>query len=154
MPHYLTTIELPFPVPHVFAFFLRPANVAALSPPEPRLELVEGPELLTLGARVTWKGRRWGVAYRIVTEVTALETDARLVEEQRQGPLRKWQLTRRFEATPQGTRLTEEIEFEPPGGLLGFAVTAGTIEQDLDAAYAHRDRRLPELLAVSRSPDR
>ncbi len=151
MPQIVNVIELPLPVADVFAFFLRPANVLALSPPELHLELVDGPDLLAQGKRVTWKGRRWGIAYRIVTEVTTLETDALIVEEQRQGPLRKWSLTRRFEAIPQGTRLTEEIAFEPPGGLLGLTVTASAIEQDLETAFAHRARKLPELLGFTQA---
>jgi ligand-binding SRPBCC domain-containing protein len=146
MPQVLKVIELPIPVADVFGFFLRPANLLALAPPELRLELVEGPDLLELGARLTWKGRRWGIAYRLVTEVVALEPDGLIAEEQRQGPFRRWVVSRRFEATADGTRLTEQIDFEPPGGLLGLTITAQAIEQELEAAFTHRARKLPELL--------
>jgi ligand-binding SRPBCC domain-containing protein len=149
MPQLRNCLEVALPVPDVFGFFLRPANVLALSPPELRLELTEGPELMQFGTRLTWKGRRWGIAYRIVTEVVALEANALIVEEQQQGPLRKWRHVRRFEPIPQGTRLTEEIDFEPPGGLLGLTVTARTIEQELETAFAHRAAKLPQLLGLA-----
>ena len=48
--------------------------------------LVEGPEQLSLGSRITVQGRRWGIPQRIVSEVTAFEPNVRFVDEQRQGP--------------------------------------------------------------------
>jgi len=146
MPHVETSILLTRPPPEVFAFFLRPANLLALAPPDLHLQLVEGPELIQSGARLTWKARRWGISQRIVTEITTLEPEKLLIEEQREGPLRKFIRTLRFEEAPEGTRLTEMINFEPPGGLIGLVVTAGMIQGDLETAAAHRDRKLRELL--------
>ena len=42
----------------VFDFLARPANVVRVSPPDLHLRLVEGPERIELGSRITWKGRR------------------------------------------------------------------------------------------------
>jgi ligand-binding SRPBCC domain-containing protein len=148
MPQFESSLTVPRPPAEVFAFFLRPRNLLALAPPDMHLELLEGPDLLQAGARLSWKTRRLGISQRIVTEITALEPGTLLVEEQREGPLRKFIRTLRFEEVPEGTRVTEVIDFEPPGGLLGFVVTAGWIEQDLRAAAAHRDRKLRELLAA------
>jgi ligand-binding SRPBCC domain-containing protein len=146
MPQFQSSLTLTRPPSEVFAFFLRPANLLALAPPELHLQLVEGPEFLQPGARLTWKVRRWGISQRIVTEITALEPAKLLIEEQRQGPLRQFTRTLRFEEVSEGTRLTETIDFEPPGGLIGLVVTAGKIQADLEAAAAHRDHKLGELL--------
>ncbi len=144
MPQLDNAILVACPPAEVFAFFLVPANLLALAPPDLHLQLVEGPERLELGARLTWKARRWGLTQRLVTEVAAFVPDTLLVEEQRQGPLRKWVHTRRFESVPEGTRLSERVEFEPPGGLLGLTVTARAIERELDAVFAHRAAKLRE----------
>jgi ligand-binding SRPBCC domain-containing protein len=146
MPQIQSSMTLTQPRSEVFAFFLRPANLLALAPPGMNLDLVEGPELIQPGARLTWKARRWGISQRIVTEITALEPAKLLVEEQRTGPLRQFIRTLRFEEVPEGTRLTETIDFESPGGVIGLVVTAGMIQGDLEAAAAHRDRKLRELL--------
>ena len=146
MPHFESSLILTRPVTEVFAFFLRPANRLALAQPDMHLELLEGPEVLELGARMTWKLRRMGIPQRIVTEITTLEPDRLLIEEQREGTLRKLIRTLRFEEVPEGTRVTEAIDFEPPGGLLGFVVTAGMIQRDLESAMAYRDQKLKELL--------
>ncbi len=144
MPRVEQSTLVPGAVADVFDFFLRPANQLTLAPPEMRLELVEGPECLALGSRVTWKGRRWGIPYTVVVEVTELQPGVLLAERQIQAPMHKWEHVRRFESVADGTRLTEVIDFEPPGGLLGLIVSARTIERELEAAFAHRALKLRE----------
>jgi len=150
MPTFETEHRLPRPVAEVFEFFLRPANLPRLAPPELQLRVEEGPALLVLGSRVTVTGRRRGVPQRIISEVTALEPGARLVVEQRAGPFRRWVHLHRFAAVPGGTRVAERIEFEPPGGLLGLVVTAAVVEAELRWAFEYRAKVLKELLSVTR----
>jgi ligand-binding SRPBCC domain-containing protein len=94
------------------------------------------------------QARRWGLSRRLTSEVTTLEPDALIVEEQRVGPFRAWKHTQRFEALPDGgTRLRDAIDYEPPGGLLGLTLTAPAVERELAGAFAHRNGKLVELLA-------
>jgi ligand-binding SRPBCC domain-containing protein len=79
--------------------------------------------------------------------VTAFEEGALLVEEQREGPIHRWQHTRPFEPREGGTRVTEAIEYEPPGGMLGLLLTAEAVEADLSRAYAWRAGKVIELLS-------
>jgi ligand-binding SRPBCC domain-containing protein len=146
MPRFESVMSFSRPVAEVFDFFLRPANQARLSPPELHLLLVEGPERLQLGSSLTWKGRRWGVPQRVVSKVTALEPDALLVVEQQEGPFARWAHAQRFEATPAGTRVTDQIDYEPPGGLLGLTVTADRVGRDLEWLFAYRVQQLRGLL--------
>src|SRR5262249_50066389 len=136
----------PRPLEEVFAFFRDPANLVRVSPPELHMELVEGPESLEAGARVVIRGRRWGIPQRIISEVTAFEPNVAFTDVQVEGPFRKWSHTHRFAAVPGGTRVEDEIEYEPPGGLLGFVVTAGMIERDLTWIFEYRTKKLAELL--------
>ena len=147
MPTFETTADYPAPAPAVFRLLRRSAVLALLAPPEMHLQLQDGPEKLTLGARLTLCGRRWGVPQRVVSEVTAFTEDALLVLEQRQGPFRRSIHTHRLHALPNGgTRLDERIHFEPPGGVLGLTVTAAFIERELAALFAFRRQKLAELL--------
>jgi ligand-binding SRPBCC domain-containing protein len=144
MPRHVNTVEIPRPVADVFDFLARPANLQRLAPPELRLELVEGPDRLELGSVLHWKARRMGVSQMLVHEVTAFEEGVRIVEEQRRGPLRRWVFAHRFEPSQAGTRLTEEIDYEPPGGPLGLLVGAEAIRQDLETLFAYREKQLRE----------
>jgi ligand-binding SRPBCC domain-containing protein len=145
MHTFETTLVLPAPVERVFDFFRQPRNRLLLAPPDLNLELVEAPEELGPGARVIVKGRRWGMAHRVGSEVTEWRPGECIVEEQREGPFRRWTHTQRFETVPEGTRLSDRIEFEPPRGMLGLVLTAAAVERDLKAMFAHRGDRLREI---------
>ena len=147
MPHFEMVENLPAPLSRVFDFFSRPANLVTISPPELHFQLLSGPEQLHLGARVSLQGRRWGLSQRLVSEVTIWEPENRFVDEQREGPFKKWIHTHQFEALPDGgTRVTDRIDYEPPGGMLGFVVTVKAVERDLKWIFEYRREKLMELL--------
>jgi ligand-binding SRPBCC domain-containing protein len=145
MPKFESVQSLARPLGEVFDFFCRPANFIQVMPPELHLRFVEGPELLELGARFVVQGKRWGVPQRIVSEVTVFEPEVRFIDEQREGPFRKWIHTHRFEASGGTTRVQDVIDYEPPGGLLGMMVTANMIERDLKWVFEYRVRKLADL---------
>jgi ligand-binding SRPBCC domain-containing protein len=146
MPVFETTQRFGFGRAEVFDFFARPANVVAVSPPG--LTLVEGPARLEQGSRVTVSVRRFGLTTTVVTEVVELVEGERIVEVQRQGPLRAWRHERVFQAVSEvETELREQVEYEPPGGILGLTLTAKRIEADLEEAYTSRYARVLKLLA-------
>ncbi len=147
MPQHITTLEVPHPVDAVFDFLARPANLVQLAPPEMRLQLVEGPPRVHVGARVHWKARRMGVTQSLHNEVTAFEEAALIEEQQRQGPFKRWLFVQRFTASASGTQLVQELTYEPPGGLLGLLVSAAAIRRDLETLFAYRSQQLRDLLA-------
>jgi ligand-binding SRPBCC domain-containing protein len=146
MPVFEASLSFPRKVQDVFDFFRQPANLVRVSPPELNMRLAEGPERLQLGSCITLLGRRWGVPQRVVSVVTAYELDVFFVDEQSEGPFRKWIHTHRFETITGGTRVLDRIEFEPPGGMLGRLVTAAAIERDLQWVFGLRSQKLKEIL--------
>ncbi len=142
MPFFESSITLTRELSEVFAWFLQPALLIRTTPPELSLKLEEAPERLFLGAKTIIVGRRWGLSHRSVMEVTALEPEKLLVEEQRQGPFRRWCATQTFEAIEGGTCVTTRIDFEPPGGILGLNVTEAFVRRELERVFSHRAERL------------
>jgi ligand-binding SRPBCC domain-containing protein len=146
MPAFTDSLTVPAATATVFGFFRDPRNVLLLAPPELHLEITAAPAVLDVGARVEFKGRRWGVTHRSVLEIVALEECKLLTEVQRAGPFREWQRAQRFEAlTATATRIVDEVTFEPPGGLLGLVVNAAFVQRELASFYAYRKARLSEL---------
>jgi ligand-binding SRPBCC domain-containing protein len=148
MPSFDAVLTVPRPLAEVFEFFLDPANLVKVSPPELHMRLVEGPRRLQLGSVIVLQGRRWGVPQRVVSEVTAFESGASFVDEQRQGPFRRWRHVHRFEAVPDGARIVDHIEYEPPGGLLGLVATPQLLARDLEWVYTYRCEKLRDLLGA------
>ena len=148
MPHYTSTLELACPAADLFAFLARPKNLAQLAPPDLHLELVTGPDIMELGSRLAWKARRWGIAQNFTQEVTDFDQERRVIVEQKQGPFARWIHSLRFKVIDAGTQLHEQIDFDPPSGLLGRLISADFIRQDLDKLYAYREEKLRALFAV------
>jgi ligand-binding SRPBCC domain-containing protein len=146
MPVFETVSVLACPVERVWEFLCRPANLVAVSPLELHMRLVDGPEVLTLGARITVQGRRWGISQKITSEVTTFTPPVKFVDEQRQGPFGKFVHTHTLEAVPEGTCMTDRVEFEAPGGLLGLVLGADRIREDLERVFEYRAKRFRELL--------
>lgn len=135
--------------PHLlFDLMRRPTILMTLVPPEFGLTLQEGPERLSEGDVYTVVAQRWGMKQTIVTAVVLCQPAERWVEEQRRGPLRRWRVERDYRPCDGGTELTERIDFEPPGGLLGLTLTASRIEADVRMGYNWRRLRLAEQIAA------
>jgi ligand-binding SRPBCC domain-containing protein len=147
MPRFETVEDVSASLSQVFDFFSRPANLLKISPPELHFQLLSGPEQLQLGSRITLQGRRWGLSQRFVNEVTEWVPEMRFVDEQREGPFKKWTHMHAFESLPDGgTRVTDRIDFEPPGGMLGFVLTSKAVERDLKWVFDYRGKMLVQLL--------
>jgi ligand-binding SRPBCC domain-containing protein len=146
VPTFDASLCFPRPLAQVFEFFRDPANLVRVSPPQLHMRLVQGPERIAMGSRLVFRGRRWGIPQRVVSEVTAFEPNVTFTDEQREGPFRRWVHVHRFEAVPPVTRVTDHIDYEPPGGVLGLVMTGAMIERDLEWIFAYRTDKLKELL--------
>jgi ligand-binding SRPBCC domain-containing protein len=150
MPVFEASQTFARPVAEVFDFFCTPANLPKVSPPELHMAVAEGPERLALGERLTVKGRRWGIPHSVTSKVIEFEPNVRFVDEQVQGPFRRFVHTHLFESLPDGgTRITDRIEYEKPGGALGLIVTQAFIEKDLRWVFDYRRQKLAELFGGS-----
>ncbi|MBI3821298.1 MAG: hypothetical protein HY289_01315 [Planctomycetes bacterium] len=148
MPHhYSVTLEIARPLSDVFAFLTKPKNLVQLAPPDLNLELLTAPDVLMLGARLVWKGRRWGISQQMTHEVLTFEHEKLIIVEQKQGPLKRWVHANHFHATDAGTKIVEMIDYDPPGGMLGYLITADGIRKDLEKLMAYRERKLREIFA-------
>jgi ligand-binding SRPBCC domain-containing protein len=148
MPRFESVIRLPRPIAEIFDFFRQPANLLQVTPPDMNLRLLEGPERLQLGSRLVIELRRWGISQRIESAVTIFESEVIFADEQVKGPFRKWVHTHRFASEGGRTRVTDEIEFEAPGGMLGLIVTVPFIERDLHRAFAYRMEQLQRIFGA------
>jgi ligand-binding SRPBCC domain-containing protein len=81
--------------------------------------------------------------------VIAFQPGLYFLEEQKEGAFRKWVHAHRFEATANaGTHVVDEIDYEPPGGMLGLLLTAGAVERELNDFFRYRNAKLAEILGI------
>lgn len=162
---------LPFPVELVFAFFADPSNLAHLLPPRlkariedmrvlppPARPLAEDPArrfrsmAAGVGTEILLSLRPLPpLPYRVrcVARIAEFEWYSHFIDEQARGPLRSFRHRHNIAAETregeEGTLAVDAIEFEAHLGSIG----AGLVRRHLEASFAFRLQRLPEILAAA-----
>src|SRR5689334_5110284 len=73
MPIFEYTTKLDVPAAQAFDFIARPRNILLVNPPAPRIEFLDAPERLAMGARFTVRLTHLGFKQTLVSEVTWFE---------------------------------------------------------------------------------
>ncbi len=128
------------------SFLGQTANLSQISNPDLELEVVSAPPEVTLGERIEFRITAYGFKQRATHEYITVAEDT-IIELQVDGPLRAWRHAQRIEINGDGEcRLIDEIDFEPPGGMLGFLLTEARIRESIQEGMEHRYSVLQELI--------
>ena len=141
MAHFETCITLPHSREKVFDFLIKTVNLVEMIPADAAMKVVSVPEVLVCGSRLEFEASGFGQTIKIVHEVTELVSPVSMTESQVQGLFKRWVHEHLVELDPAGHAiLIDRIEFEPPGGMLGFVVTKKKILENLESMFKHRHR--------------
>jgi len=147
MANFETRLKVTQSADKVFDFLVRTSNLLDLIPPDAGMRVVAAPEVLELGSRLEFQATAFGQSLKIVHEITEVVRPSKLVERQVQGLFKLWVHEHIVEVEPAGEVIAiDRIEFEPPGGILGFVVTKRKIIEQLEALFEHRHRQMLKLL--------
>ena len=158
MAVYERSVLVDAPFEEVWAFHSRVSGLEALTPDWMHLhiEAVRGPDgdpdpdILETGSTIESSVRPFDVGPRqrwISYIATRREGDGEAMfrDEMTRGPFPHWVHTHRFEATPDGTRVHDRVEYRLPGGPLGRLVgPLGVV--GFEPMFRYRHRRTKELL--------
>jgi ligand-binding SRPBCC domain-containing protein len=78
--------------------------------------------LISLGEEVTWRARHFGVQFLMTSRITEMKPPDYFVDEQIQGPFRRFRHVHEFSQDPRGTTMIDRIEFATPFGPVGRLV--------------------------------
>jgi ligand-binding SRPBCC domain-containing protein len=155
MTTFRRSIDIQAPVEAVFAFHMDPANLARVAPPGSQTEVLSSTDVpLRRGSHVVIRTAPMGVSVTVEAEIVAIEENRMFEDRQVRGPFRSWRHRHLFDPIPGGTRLTDEVEVEPPGGLPGRLLAQGLILRQLDAAFAYRQEETRRLLEAAAPSDK
>ena len=144
MPIFESRTELFGTVDQVFDFLIRPSNLEAIAPPAMQFVYVTPPDVIELGSRLTCKAQAYGMVQELTYEIVELNSPSLFREKMVDGPLKLWLHDYIIEPHESSGLVTliNRIEFEPPGGLLGFIVTEESILDALDDGFDYRRKAL------------
>jgi ligand-binding SRPBCC domain-containing protein len=165
---------VPFPVELVFAFFANPSNLPHLMPPAQKVRVEDirmqpppprplaadpsrrfrsiaagtGSEILISFSPVRWVPQRVSWMARIVE----FEWNSHFIDEQVRGPFKQFRhrhgVVAEVRDGVEGTLVTDAIEYALPVGALG-PLGGGLVRRQMEKAFAYRQKRLPEILAIA-----
>ncbi len=135
------TIEQP--IAQVFAFFSDAHNLAEITPPWLRFEvLTPAPIAMQVGTRIDYRLRLRGIPISWQSEITAWVPPRYFMDEQRRGPYRLWRHTHTFEETAAGTVVGDEVEYAVWGSSV---VNTLFVRRDIEKIFAYRAEKLDAL---------
>ncbi len=135
---YEAELWVPRPIDEVFAFFANAANLEVLTPPWLHFHILNPDIVIREGVRIDYRLRIHGVPMRWQSEISSWNPPSSFVDEQRQGPYRRWVHTHTFDAERGGTRVGDHVEFE-----MAFEwLVGGFVRRDVQKIFAFRQQML------------
>jgi hypothetical protein len=134
------------PLEEVFSFFAEASNLALLTPPSMHFRLITAqPVQMRDGTLIEYRLRVRGVPIRWVSRIEDWAENRGFADRQLKGPYRHWFHRHEFEATGEGTRIIDRVEYALPLGVLGL-LALPLVRRDLDAIFAYRREAVARLL--------
>jgi ligand-binding SRPBCC domain-containing protein len=148
MPTYTlkteTTIDAP--LDEVFDFFSKAENLERITPPELSFKILTPlPIVMKAGALIDYKIKLGIFPMNWRTEITVWEPGVRFVDSQLKGPYKKWIHEHRFEARGDKTYMSDQIDYEVPGGPLAPIIHALFIKKKVAGIFDHRQTVIEEI---------
>ena len=141
-----TSLFVPRPHAEVFAFFADAANLQRITPPWVDFRIVSPPPIeMRVGARIDYRLKVHGVPIRWQSAISSWDPPHVFVDEQLEGPYRRWVHTHRFRAVPGGTDVEDEVDFAAP---FGWLVERLFVERDVRAIFLHRHQAILDAFGV------
>ena len=140
---FITHQTIEQPIAQVFAFFSDAHNLAEITPPWLRFEvLTPAPIAMQVGTRIDYRLRLRGIPISWQSEITAWVPPRYFMDEQRRGPYRLWRHTHTFEETAAGTVVGDEVEYAVWGSSV---VNTLFVQRDIEKIFAYRAEKLDAL---------
>lgn len=142
-------MEVPRPLPEVFAVFEDPRNLARITPPWLHFQMRQPGSLqMAQGLRIDYTIRWLGIPLRWRTRIARYEPMEWFVDEQERGPYRLWRHSHRFQERAGGVLVSDEVEYQLPFGILGRLVHGIVVGRQLLAIFRYRQRSLAALFGL------
>ncbi|MDE0426579.1 MAG: SRPBCC family protein [Candidatus Poribacteria bacterium] len=131
------------PLAEVFAFFSDAHNLAKITPPWLRFEvLTPAPIEMSPGTRIDYRLKLRGIPLRWQSEITEWNPPYMFADEQRRGPYRLWRHTHTFNETENGVVVGDSVEYAVWGNQI---VDKFFVRPDIEKIFAYRSEQLERI---------
>ncbi|MBZ0180397.1 MAG: SRPBCC family protein [Melioribacteraceae bacterium] len=128
------------PLEEVFAFFEKPENLEVITPKWMKFKIKTPPPLIMkVGAEFDYKIDLMKIPLKWKTIITEYAPPYKFVDVQKKGPYKKWIHTHTFETIGDKTKITDNVDYEIPAGILGSILNKIYIGKTLKAIFDFRE---------------
>lgn len=133
-------------VEECWAFFSSPQNLQKITPLKMGFQITDfDAKSMYAGQIIAYKvSPIFGIKLNWVTEITVVKENSYFIDEQRFGPYAFWHHKHFFEATPQGTKMTDTVHYGLPLGFLGRIMNALVVKNKLRDIFEYRVLKVNE----------
>lgn len=130
-----------------WAFFSDPKNLKVITPKSMGFEVTDyDSKLMYAGQIIQYKiTPLLGIKLNWMTEITIVKENNYFIDEQRFGPYSLWHHKHFFEATPNGTKMTDVVHYALPLGFIGRIMNALVVKNELKTIFEYRYKKVEEL---------
>lgn len=146
MATFETSVQLTTTPEAIFEFLIDTENIVKISPPDAGLVFTKKPDKLSQGAVLEFQIQGFGQVQEGKHEIIAFDEPNYFTEKQIAGPLKSYVHEHRI--VPSGENqvtVIDTLEFQPPGGLLGFLITESKLLDLFDEGFYHRHNALKQI---------
>ncbi|HEX7287492.1 MAG TPA: SRPBCC family protein [Candidatus Angelobacter sp.] len=137
---------VPRPLSQVFEFFSRAENLQTITPPWLSFNVLRvRPQVVRKGTLIDYRLKVHGLPLGWTSEIVIWEPPHRFVDVQVRGPYKLWHHTHRFAEESGGTRITDEVLYQLPLGLLGDLAHWALVRRDVKKIFEYRAARVRSL---------
>ena len=145
-----TAVWLPSEMADVFAFFSDARNLNLITPEWIRFRIkTPMPVVMKPGLLLDYGLQLRGLPVRWQSEITVWDPPHRFVDEQRQGPYRRWIHEHLFQEKDGGTNVIDRVHYAVPGGRLVHRLF---VKGDVTCIFRYRRRKLTEIFQGAERP--
>ena len=99
------------------------------------------------GTRIDYRLKVRGLPLRWTSEIVLWEPPHQFVDVQVRGPYQLWHHTHRFVEEGSATRITDEVLYRLPFGLLGELAHWAMVRRDVEKIFDYREAKVRSLFA-------
>jgi len=144
MSTYQRSRRLPVDAGEAYRWHTRAGAFERLRPPWQKVRVIEGGDGIQDGRRIVMHVRIGPVWRRWVAVHRDTRPGRSFVDEQLEGPFRRWMHRHTFEPAEPGCILEDHVDYELPLGTAGRLIGGRRVENTLAAMFAFRHRRTLE----------
>ncbi|MBF7090362.1 SRPBCC family protein [Flavobacterium sp. ALJ2] len=130
-----------------WAFFSNPKNLQVITPKSMGFEVTDyDDKLMYAGQIIQYKiTPLLGIKLSWMTEITVVKENSYFIDEQRFGPYTLWHHKHFFEATSNGTQMTDIVHYALPLGFIGRIMNALVVRNELKTIFEYRHKKVEEI---------